>query len=77
MYLWSEEWIGESGAEEMAECVAVPASACDVYSSELTDFVLPFSSEKFEARDVRWAPDGKGLLLLDRETFCSAFEAEE
>jgi hypothetical protein len=33
--------------------------------------------EKFEARDVHWAPDGKGLLLLDRETFCSAFEAEE
>jgi hypothetical protein len=31
MYLWSEEWIGEGGAEEeMAECVAVPASACDV-----------------------------------------------
>ena len=30
MYLWSEEWIGESGAEEMAECVAVPASACGV-----------------------------------------------
>lgn len=28
MYLWSEEWIGESGAEEeMAECVGVPASA--------------------------------------------------
>jgi hypothetical protein len=25
MYLWSEEWIGEGGAEkEMAECVAVP-----------------------------------------------------
>ncbi|KAN0134847.1 YVTN repeat-like/Quino protein amine dehydrogenase [Lactarius tabidus] len=59
MYLWSEEWIGEGGAEEeMAECVAVPA-------------------KKFEARDVRWAPDGKGLLLLDRETFCSAFEADE
>lgn len=35
------------------------------------------SLAKFEARDVRWAPDGKGLLLLDRETFCSAFEAEE
>ncbi|KAI9445082.1 YVTN repeat-like/Quino protein amine dehydrogenase [Lactarius indigo] len=59
MYLWNEEWAGESEAEEeMAECVAIPA-------------------KKFEARDVRWAPDGKGLLLLDRETFCSAFEVEE
>jgi hypothetical protein len=28
MYLWSEEWIGENGAEEeMAECVGIPASA--------------------------------------------------
>jgi len=28
MYLWSEEWIGEGGAEEeMAECVGIPASA--------------------------------------------------
>jgi len=59
MYLWSEEWIGEGGAEEeMAECVGIPA-------------------KKFDARDVRWAPDGKGLLLIDRETFCCAFEVEE
>ncbi|KAI0004214.1 YVTN repeat-like/Quino protein amine dehydrogenase [Russula compacta] len=59
MYLWSEEWIGEGGAEEeMAECVGIPA-------------------KRFEARDVRWAPDGKGLLLVDRETFCCAFEVEE
>lgn len=39
MYLWSEEWIGEGGAEEeMAECVAVPASTCEVtcYSYCLT-----------------------------------------
>jgi len=27
MYLWSEEWIGDGGTEEeMAECVAIPAS---------------------------------------------------
>ncbi|KAH9968845.1 quinon protein alcohol dehydrogenase-like superfamily [Russula dissimulans] len=58
MYLWSEEWIGEGDAEEMAECVGIPA-------------------KKFDARDVRWAPDGKGLLLVDRETFCCAFEVEE
>jgi len=34
-------------------------------------------AKNFEARDVRWAPDGKGLLLIDRETFCCAFEVEE
>ena len=68
------KWGGRDGGMcgRAGKCVR-----CDSYSSELTDFVLPFSSEKFEARDVRWAPDGKGLLLLDRETFCSAFEAEE
>ncbi len=47
------------------------------YSPKLVEFFLPFSSEKFEAQDVRWAPDGKGLILLDRETFCSAVEVEE
>lgn len=34
-------------------------------------------AESFDARDVRWAPDGKGMILLDRETFCCAFEVEE
>ena len=34
-------------------------------------------SEKFETRDLRWAPDGKGLILLDQKTFCCAFEVEE
>ena len=78
MYLWSEEWIGEGGAEEeMAECVAIPASMYGITHILWNLLIYLFSSEKFEARDVRWAPDGKGLLLLDRETFCSAFEAEE
>ncbi|KAI0814883.1 YVTN repeat-like/Quino protein amine dehydrogenase [Irpex lacteus] len=61
MYLWSDEWVGEgdsSEAEELAECVGVPA-------------------HEFETRDIRWAPDGKGLVLLDKETFCCAFEVED
>ncbi|KAI0034262.1 quinon protein alcohol dehydrogenase-like superfamily [Vararia minispora EC-137] len=59
VYTWSDEWVGEGGeAEEMAECIGVPA-------------------KNFEARDVRWAPDGKGMVLLDKETFCCAFEVEE
>jgi hypothetical protein len=80
MYLWSEEWIGESGAEEeMAECVGIPASAFNKlrsYHSSVGAQAAHFS-EKFNARDVQWAPDGKGLLLIDRETFCCAFEVEE
>ncbi|KAH9939670.1 YVTN repeat-like/Quino protein amine dehydrogenase [Epithele typhae] len=68
VYLWSDEWVVEPGADgardedeaeaEVAECVGVPA-------------------QKFETRDVAWAPDGKGMVLFDRETFCCAFEVEE
>lgn len=32
---------------------------------------------RFDARDLRWAPDGKGLVLLDKDTFCCAFEVED
>jgi hypothetical protein len=39
MYLWSEEWIGEGGAEEeMAECVGIPASASDMVRIGLLSF---------------------------------------
>jgi hypothetical protein len=34
-------------------------------------------TEKFETRDLRWAPDGKGFVLLDRDQFCCAFEVQE
>lgn len=32
---------------------------------------------KFETRHIKWAPDGKGLVLLDKEMFCCAFEVED
>lgn len=35
------------------------------------------ANTKFETRSVKWAPDGKGLVLLDKEVFCCAFEVEE
>jgi len=34
-------------------------------------------TKKFECRDLKWAPDGKGIVLLDKEMFCCAFEVEE
>jgi len=34
-------------------------------------------AREFSTRDIRWAPDGKGLVLLDKDTFCCAFEVEE
>ncbi|KAJ6574989.1 YVTN repeat-like/Quino protein amine dehydrogenase [Mycena capillaripes] len=58
LYMWSDEWLGESGEEEMAECIGVPA-------------------KNFETRDLRWTPDGKGAVLMDKELFCCAFEVEE
>lgn len=36
-----------------------------------------FASEKFDTRDIKWAPDGKGFVLLDRDQYCCAFEVEE
>ena len=47
MYLWSEEWIEESGAEEeMAECVGVPASAfnklCITHLLEIKLLIINF-----------------------------------
>ena len=39
--------------------------------------LLTYSTEKFESRDIRWAPDGKGIILIDKDTFCCAFEVEE
>ena len=27
-------------------------------------------------QDVQWAPDGKGILLIDKHVFCCAFEVE-
>lgn len=32
---------------------------------------------RFETRVIRWSPDGKGLALLDKDTFCCAFEVTE
>ncbi|RPD56789.1 WD repeat-containing protein 8 [Lentinus tigrinus ALCF2SS1-7] len=67
VYLWSDEWepevIGPShlGPEEDAE-----VAEC-----------VGVPAQKFEARELKWAPDGKGMILLDRETFCCAFEVEE
>ncbi|KAF7347943.1 WD repeat-containing protein WRAP73 [Mycena venus] len=63
LYMWSDEWLGESGVEEeMAECIGVPA-------------------KNFETRDVKWIPDGKGVVLLDtrpdKNVFCCAFEVQE
>lgn len=62
IYLWSDDrLLDEHGTRgELAECVGIPTEA----------------SLKFGCKEVRWAPDGAGVLLLDRELFCAAFEVE-
>jgi len=34
-------------------------------------------AKQFETRDLRWSPDGQGLVLLDKDSFCCAFEVQE
>ncbi|KDQ16712.1 hypothetical protein BOTBODRAFT_238662 [Botryobasidium botryosum FD-172 SS1] len=34
-------------------------------------------AKNFQNKDTRWGPDGKALLLLDKETFCCAFEVDD
>ena len=34
-------------------------------------------TERFEVRNAKWSPDGKGFVLLDHSAFCCAFEAIE
>ncbi|KIY50586.1 WD repeat-containing protein 8 [Fistulina hepatica ATCC 64428] len=64
LYTWSDEWTGEG--------------VHDAVESEPEDMVecIGVPAQKFELRDLRWAPDGKGMTLLDRDTFCCAFEVE-
>ncbi|CAL1695316.1 unnamed protein product [Somion occarium] len=61
IYLWSDEWVGDDATGE---------------SEEVAECVgIP--ARQFNAQDIRWAPDGKGLILLDKEAFCCAFEVED
>ncbi|KAI0667380.1 WD repeat-containing protein 8 [Trametes maxima] len=71
VYLWSDEWVvePESGAAD----AQAQAQEEDTEVAEC----VGVPAQRFETRDLRWAPDGKGMILLDRETFCCAFEVEE
>ncbi|KAI0776895.1 WD repeat-containing protein 8 [Trametes elegans] len=67
VYLWSDEWVSEPDAG------SVQPEESDTEVAEC----VGVPAQKFETRDLRWAPDGKGMILLDRETFCCAFEVED
>ncbi|EKM54295.1 uncharacterized protein PHACADRAFT_123237 [Phanerochaete carnosa HHB-10118-sp] len=63
MYLWRDESVvwDENSGEEVQEI-----AEC-----------VGIPAQNFNAKDVRWSPDGKGLVLLSKDAFCCAFEAEE
>ncbi|KAI5122576.1 hypothetical protein M0805_004793 [Coniferiporia weirii] len=64
LYMWSNEWSSSDpgGGDEDEEEIA----EC-----------IGIPAKNFQLRDVRWAPDGKGLLLIDKDVFCCAFEVED
>ena len=44
---------------------------------ELVECVSVPSEKKFACKEIRWSPDGKGLILMDKDMFCAAFEVIE
>ncbi|KAI0788631.1 WD repeat-containing protein 8 [Abortiporus biennis] len=62
IYLWSDEWVGVEDDDDEG--------------GEIAECVgVP--AKRFETRDIKWAPDGKGLVLLSKDSFCCAFEVED
>ncbi|KZT01911.1 YVTN repeat-like/Quino protein amine dehydrogenase [Laetiporus sulphureus 93-53] len=65
VYLWSDEWVSEGRRDGDADGGEAVAECVGV------------PAERFSTHSIRWAPDGRGLILLDRDTFCCAFEVED
>ena len=72
IYLWSDARVldssagsGTSGAAEVQE-----------ERGEMAECIA-IPAQKFICRDLKWALDGKGLILLDKDAFCCAFEVED
>ncbi|KAF8930322.1 WD repeat-containing protein wrap73 [Dissophora ornata] len=50
-------------------------ASLEVYGGVIEAVEVP--GEGFEVSSLKWCPDGKGLLLMDKEMFCVAFPIEE
>ena len=75
VYTWNSAWDdGENNLTEIAECVGIPAGWCCLCLQTLYNIIF---TDKFEVRNAKWSPDGKGFVLLDHSAFCCAFEAIE
>ncbi|EMD35848.1 hypothetical protein CERSUDRAFT_124462 [Gelatoporia subvermispora B] len=81
LYLWSDEWVsvpaggGDRGDTDQ-DAEAGEDAAEDAEGEEVAECVgVP--AKQFSTHSITWSPDGQGLILLDRSTFCCAFEVEE
>jgi hypothetical protein len=72
IYLWSDARVLDSSAGSGAS----GAAGIQEERGEMAECVA-IPSQKFACRDLKWAPDGKGLVLLDKDAFCCAFEVED
>ncbi|THH10929.1 hypothetical protein EW145_g995 [Phellinidium pouzarii] len=66
LYTWSNEWSSSDTDQGVNENEDEEIAEC-----------IGIPAKNFQLRDVRWAPDGKGLLLIDKDVFCCAFEVED
>jgi len=73
IYTWSNEWSAPGeGASPLTTDVAGGSN-----DDGVAECIGVPAKQKFEVRDVRWAPDGKGLVLMDKDMFCCAFEVSD
>lgn len=60
VYLWNDDRVLNDEGEK----------------GELAESVGIPTNKRFSCRDIRWSHDGRGMILLDKDTFCAAFEVE-
>ncbi|QRV91033.1 WD40 domain-containing protein [Ceratobasidium sp. AG-Ba] len=74
-------------AETLVICCARPGmyiwTAASDWISEEGDMdgegaeCMGVPGQELNVRDVRWAPDGRGLLMVDNDSYCCAFEVDD
>lgn len=58
----------------MAEGIGVPTSAIPTLYAAMSIALMGCClTEEFKVMDIRWSPDGRGMVLMDAEVFCCAF----
>lgn len=61
IYLWNDDRVLDESGQK----------------GELAECVSVPSEKRFACKEIRWSPDGKGLILMDKDMFCAAFEVVE